>query len=255
VEPADEPLTGGSVSDVSRVGDTVRRGTGPWTPSVHAFLRHLEEVGYPYSPRVLGIDDSGREIVSFLNGNTMTRPWPAPLRGLEPLRSVGEALRQLEHAAAGFVPPPGAQWRTIPSAGAVSIRHGDVGPWNAVFDGDRLVGFIDWDFAEPAPPLWDLAQAAWYFVPLRPPELGWHPAGFPAEPDLRGRLAVLCSAYGADVVDVLDALVELQRVELGRTIELGVKGRWPWRHYLDRGDVEEMRSEDGWLAAHRASLR
>jgi hypothetical protein len=248
-------MTGGSVSSVSRVGDTVRRGTGPWTPSVHAFLRHLEKVGYPYSPRVLGIHDSGREILSFLNGNTMTRPWPAPLHGLEPLRGVGRALQQLEQAAATFVPPPDALWRTIPIAGAESMRHGDVGPWNAVFDGDGLVGFIDWDFAEPAPPLWDLAQAAWYFVPLRPPELGWQAAGFPTEPDLCERLAILCSAYGADVVDVLDALATLQQVELDRTIELGTQGVWPWRHYLDRGDVGAIRSEAEWLAANRASLQ
>jgi aminoglycoside phosphotransferase (APT) family kinase protein len=135
------------------------------------------------------------------------------------------------------------------------MRHGDVGPWNAIFDGVRLVGFIDWDFAEPAPALWDLAQAAWYFVPLRPSELGWQAAGFLTEPDLCERLDVLCSAYGADVVDVLDALVALQQVELARTVELGAQGAWPWRHYLDRGDVEEIRSEAEWLATNRASLQ
>jgi hypothetical protein len=28
----EEPLTGGNVSEVVRVGATVRRSTGPWTP-------------------------------------------------------------------------------------------------------------------------------------------------------------------------------------------------------------------------------
>ena len=30
------------------------------SPSVHALLRHLESVSFPYSPRFLGIDDKGR---------------------------------------------------------------------------------------------------------------------------------------------------------------------------------------------------
>ena len=47
---------GGLISTVTRVGDTVRRGTGPWTPAVHALLRHLEGVGFDGAPMVLGID-------------------------------------------------------------------------------------------------------------------------------------------------------------------------------------------------------
>ncbi|MGH3740976.1 MAG: aminoglycoside phosphotransferase family protein, partial [Micromonosporaceae bacterium] len=30
------PLHGGNTSSVSRLGDTVRRNTGPWTRAVHA---------------------------------------------------------------------------------------------------------------------------------------------------------------------------------------------------------------------------
>src|SRR5262245_21022678 len=62
------PLRGGNVSTVHRVGDTVRRNTGPWTPAVHAMLRHLEYVGFTGSPRVLGVDERGREVLSYLEG-------------------------------------------------------------------------------------------------------------------------------------------------------------------------------------------
>ena len=40
------PLHGGNTSVVVRSGDTVRRNAGPWTPAVHALLRHLEYVGF-----------------------------------------------------------------------------------------------------------------------------------------------------------------------------------------------------------------
>lgn len=34
----------GSVTTVRRVGDTIRRPVGEWTPAVHALLTHLESV-------------------------------------------------------------------------------------------------------------------------------------------------------------------------------------------------------------------
>ena len=71
------PFADGNVSSVVRVGDTVRRGTGPWTPTVHALLRHLERVGFEGAPRVLGIDERGREVLSFVPGVTI----PPPLTG------------------------------------------------------------------------------------------------------------------------------------------------------------------------------
>ena len=46
-----------------RVGDTVRRPTGPWTPAIHALLRHLEHRGFDGAPRLHGIDEQGREIL------------------------------------------------------------------------------------------------------------------------------------------------------------------------------------------------
>ena len=61
-EPVREiPLHGGNVSTVSRIGDTVRRNAGPWTPAVHALLNHLERVGFTGSPRAFGMDAAPTE--------------------------------------------------------------------------------------------------------------------------------------------------------------------------------------------------
>jgi hypothetical protein len=59
---------GGITSGVVRVGGTVRRPAGPWTRTVHAYLRHLERQGFSGAPRVLGFDEQGREVLSFLDG-------------------------------------------------------------------------------------------------------------------------------------------------------------------------------------------
>ena len=68
------PLLGGNTSTVVRVGDTVRRNAGPWTPAVHALLRHLERVGFNGSPRALGMDERGREVISFVEGECGSYP-------------------------------------------------------------------------------------------------------------------------------------------------------------------------------------
>src|SRR5882757_4970271 len=67
-EEAEIALPGGNIGGAVRVGSTVRRPTGPWTPAVHGLLNHLAAAGLAGVPRVLGFDDRGREILDFLPG-------------------------------------------------------------------------------------------------------------------------------------------------------------------------------------------
>ena len=63
----EEVLQDGNLAgEVRRVGETVRRPTGPWTTAVHHLLRHLEQVGFRGAPQALGIDEQAREILSSL---------------------------------------------------------------------------------------------------------------------------------------------------------------------------------------------
>ena len=76
--PSEETLHGGNTNVVVRVGDTVRRQTGHWTPAVHALLAHLQSVGFADAPTVLGIDDQGREILPFVIGEVVSHHDSAP---------------------------------------------------------------------------------------------------------------------------------------------------------------------------------
>ena len=69
------PLAGGSMTAVVRVGDTVRRAAGPWTPTIHALLRHVRAAGFTAAPEPLGLDEQGREILSFLPGGSGPIRW------------------------------------------------------------------------------------------------------------------------------------------------------------------------------------
>jgi hypothetical protein len=70
-------LEGGDLNHVVKVGDTVRRPQGEWSPAVHALLPHFEAVGFDGAPRFLGVDEQGREILSFVEGHAGLAPLPA----------------------------------------------------------------------------------------------------------------------------------------------------------------------------------
>ena len=119
-----------------RVGDTVRRATGPWTPAVHALLRHLEAAGFEAAPRVLGVDDDGREMLSFIDGETVGDDdlWPEWWRADETLVQAVALLRRFHDAASSFEPPPDARWRFAGRPGPdAAILHGDWAPYNVVW--------------------------------------------------------------------------------------------------------------------------
>jgi hypothetical protein len=75
----EQRLPGGRSFGAVRAGDEVRRPAQPWTATVHSVLRHLEDAGFDGAPRARGLDEQGRERLTFLPGQTMgegTSPWP-----------------------------------------------------------------------------------------------------------------------------------------------------------------------------------
>lgn len=200
-------LHGGHTNAVVRVVDTVRRTAGPWTPAVHALLRHLHTAGFDAAPRPLGVDAKGREVLSFIQGDTFGYPMPGFVWSDTTLCDVGRLLRRyhdltLSFAAGDF------QWRPYAEVAGPPevICHCDWGPYNAIFREGRLVAMVDWDFARPGNRLADLAYAAYTWVPMqRPEDYRWQGAH-----DVAGqgrRLRLLCDAYGLeDRTGVLPAL-------------------------------------------------
>jgi hypothetical protein len=172
VDDQEIPLEGGNVGGAVRVGNTVRRRTGPWTPAVHALLDYLAS-RVPHVPRVLGRDGQGREVLSYLPGHVVDVDTSA--LSLEQLVSVVRWTRVFHSAVAGFSHP--GPWRFFPVTDASLIGHNDIAPYNVCFDGAELVGVFDWDLAGPTTPPLELAFIAWNCVPLwrdigpgRPPE-------------------------------------------------------------------------------------
>ncbi|MER5494456.1 aminoglycoside phosphotransferase family protein [Streptomyces sp. NPDC002490] len=187
----EEILTGGGVNHVVRVGDTVRRPTGPWTPTVHALLAHLAAVGFTGAPEAHGLDGQGREVLDFVPGEVGAPP-PAGRHGDARLVAAGRLLRAFHDATTGYRAPAGAHWYFAPRAPAEVMCHGDVAPYNTVFRQGLPVALIDFDTAHPGPRIWDVAYAAYRFAPLTvAPE-----EGAVSTAEQARRLRLFADAYG-----------------------------------------------------------
>ena len=179
------PLLGGrQTAGVVRVGDTVRRPMGPRSPFVHDLLRYLEDVGFEGAPKLLGVDERGREILTFVEGEV-----PHDHGSYSPsdarLASAAAMIRRFHDATAG----------SSLAAGREIVAHNELGPHNTVFVGDKPVAFIDWDDAAPGTRLFDLANAVWGFVDVGE-------GGGPVEEQAR-RVRLMCDAYGWGDTDAI----------------------------------------------------
>jgi Phosphotransferase enzyme family len=197
-----EPLTGGSETQgIVRIGDTVRRPLRPFSLTVQAYLAHLRDAGFTGAPLPLGVDEQGREVLSFVPGEVARWPLPPEMWGEDVLVALARLIRALHEASAGWVPPPGAVWGGSPAnTGRITERtelvsHRDYATGNVVFRDGLPVALIDFDLAKPTSRVYDIANALWYWAPLREGDPRDRPPAL-ADADIPHRVAVFADAYG-----------------------------------------------------------
>lgn len=162
----EELLTGGNVSNVYRSGDTVRRELKPGNSNIHKLLKHLEKKNFNYAPKYLGIDDEGREILSFIEGEAGNDPVKGYMCSHDVLKEIAKMLRLYHDAVSDF--PISDDWERMdntPNQTEV-VCHNDFALYNIIFNHGKPVGIIDFDVAAPGPRLWDIAYTLYTCVPL-----------------------------------------------------------------------------------------
>ncbi|WP_151082520.1 phosphotransferase enzyme family protein [Nocardioides cynanchi] len=241
------------------VGDVVRRPAQAWTPTVHAFLRHLRSAGLDCVPEPIGID-AEIETLGYLPGASGRDGWFAS-HSLDGLTSAARLLRRIHDASVGWVPPVEAVWAALPTSGQAAdgaetvLCHGDPGPWNFVWDGERAVGLIDWDFLHPGSRLDDVAYALRWFAPARSDEhaLDWH--HFPEVPDRRERIKAFLTAYGdLPAFDRVEAIARRMEATMAVERAFAEAGVEPQRTWVAEGHLDDQAAEVAWVHAHRALL-
>jgi len=154
------PLGGGwSTDGVVRVGDTVRRPPTHATQLMRDVLVHLASVGFDAAPRWLGLDEKGRDVLTFLEGETFSDTRRLTWSDGQ-LAAAGTLLRRYHDAVAG-----------IDLAGRSEVVcHGDFGPWNLIWVDGVPCFVIDFDNAHPGPRMEDVGYALWKFEIETSPE-------------------------------------------------------------------------------------
>ncbi|MFF4890750.1 phosphotransferase [Micromonospora chersina] len=244
---AEERLPGGFVTEVVRIGDTVRRTPPARAEFGAALLRHLAAAAPGLAPRHLGVDERGRQVLTHLDGRVPWRDREDAAFFADPaLTRLAGLVRALHDACAGS-----------PLAGdAETVCHRDLSPKNTVYRdspaGPVPVAFLDWDLAGPGRRIEDVAFAGWH----------WAALGGDADPaELARRCRLLCDAYeaaGSGVCLPRDELVAVMLDQLDGTwrgIDAGADRDEPgMRRLRAAGAVDAVRDWHGWLLRHRPTV-
>jgi hypothetical protein len=233
-------LFGGTVNDVWRSGDIVKRRRGHHEDAIVQLLTWLRNRGVPAIPEVIGISDQS-VYLRFTEGEAVLRPWVDAVKTDAWLFQLGDWLSRSHAAMPGFQLQSGASFVSgpvRPEPGMV-VCHGDLGPWNFLQKAGSLTGVIDWDLAHFGLPLDDMAFMAIEASPLRRSTEATMGEDVPRSV-LMNRLEVLLHAYGkvtvaeilAQAVDALDQLIEQTQANASRYIS-------PFDEFIRRDFLED----------------
>jgi hypothetical protein len=235
-------MPGGFVNAVVRVADTVRRPVPAAARFVRDLLRYLERCGWSGAPRYLGLDERGREVLTFIEGHVAwEKAQPAEVRSEESLAAVARLVRQFHDLTAG----------SELAGDQEVVCHNDLSPKNTVYrdlgPGLRPVAFIDWDIAAPGARVHDVAHVCWQYVGLGPDV---------ADVAEAARLVrLIADAYGLPDRRRLVETVLWWQDRCWRGIEAAARAGEPAMVRLcELGAVGEVQAAYRWTAQHRAVL-
>jgi phosphotransferase family enzyme len=238
------PKFAGPTTRVVRIGQTVRRPAHRNTAAVQALLKHLEDAGFDGAPRALGVDDEGREMVSFIHGTAGHYPLRPFVLTESTLIRLGLLLRRFHDATMGFSLPGSVRWHNSQGHNGQVVCHGDAGPYNTIFRDGAPVAFIDFERAAPGPRIWDIAFVIYRYAPLCDLRERALTQAFLRQ--IAKRIRILSSAYGFfENNDLFDWI----RLRLKTEIHLFEDG--------ENADTARRRKliEEGHLALYRRDLR
>lgn len=115
---------------------------------VHLVLEHLAARDFQGAPKYLGVDGSGRDILSYIDGKV---PVDLAFHDDATQRAAAAMIRRFHDIAAESLPTLAGR-----AADVDAICHNDLAPCNFVFRDGVPVAIIDFDAAAPGARVLDL---------------------------------------------------------------------------------------------------
>lgn len=217
---------GQNAQGVVKIGNTVHRPLNSNSEYIHQLLQLLEQKQYPYSPRYLGIDENGREILTFIKGDIARGDiqWTN-----EQLIHITKMIKQFHDATEGCKLTEGKE----------VVCHNDLAPWNLVIQNSQPVAFIDFDDSKPGYRIYDFAYFLWTFLDLR--------NGTSVEEQVR-RIKLLNKEYGEfNSKDLINAIIKQQKKILKKRRSLAKKAKSLEEREFSKGKIKEIEGEMKWV--------
>lgn len=255
----DEHILPGGRSNRGRV---TRRGAVVLRPAVEN--RNVETVltavssVFDGAPRVLGRDDTGRLLLTWVEGGVSSGLAVPPASDYEAVGAVGALLRRLHDATASVASHLGVLHSGLadPSGATDVVCHCDGTPGNVVFRRDRPVALIDWEYASLGRRAWDLAIALRSWAPLLAPE-NLSPAD--QELDRVGRARALLDGYGAESslrAETVSLLGTTQDASASNAVRvMSERGPQQYEAWLANGGLDRLSRDRAWLDSYARQLR
>lgn len=233
-ESLESQLIGGrTATEVVRVENTVRRSLGPNSEFNRAVLKLLEEKGFSQAPRFLGIDEKGREILTFMEGEVRhgEMRWTD-----DQLVKVVQMLKDFHDATAGSELAKGKE----------VVCHNDIAPWNIILKNDVPTAFIDFDDVAPGNRADDFAYFLWTFLEL----------GSDVSADVQAeKIRKLSEVYGfTDKDKLIDVILEQQEKVLAKREGLAKNAQDQEAREFSASRVDIIRAEIKWVKEKRSIL-
>jgi hypothetical protein len=255
----DEILAGGvaNAGAVVRRDGFVLRPSNPHSGAVHAYLRRLRATGFRGASYPVEIQSDGQERLVFIEGDVPVPPFPDWAQSDGALASIARLMRSF-HDASSRVPAGGGPWsdELADPAGGPLMCHNDVCLENVVFRAGQAVALIDFDFAAPGRPTFDVAALARMCVPIDD-DRSARRLGFGVV-DRPGRLRLVADTYGLDVGGRQELIPHLDRSMRGggRFVQRRVEAGDPnfVRMLEQMGGMERYERRARWWEESRATF-
>lgn len=253
----EEVLTGGNVSNVYRSGNTVRRELKSGSDKIHRILKHLENKGFSYAPKFLGIDEKGREVLSFIEGEAGNYPLKQYMWSDDVLIEIGKMLRLYHDSVSDFSFDD--SWKSIDNTPKPFeiLCHNDFAIYNIIFYDERPIGIIDFDVAAPGPRLWDIAYTLYTCVPLsrfylsETGEKIYYNSSQHAQ-HINQRVKLFFDSYGEEAEEDYLEMVLLRVEGLCKTIiRKAREGDIAFQKMIDEGHLEHYQNDIKFIREHR----
>jgi hypothetical protein len=252
----DEILAGGvaNAGQVIRQGDFVLRPSNPYSETIHAFLTALRSKGFTGASLPVEVQSDGCERLIFIEEDVPVPPFPAWAQTNDALESIAKLMLSF-HKASARVEISADTWSdemADPDRGPI-ICHNDVCLENVVFQDGKAIGLLDFDFAAPGRPIYDLAAFVRMCVPVdddvSAERTGWSSADRPA------RVRLVADTYGLNEAGSQELLMHLDRSinEGGTFVKHRVEAGDPnfIRMLEDMGGMERYERRRRWWEVNR----